>query len=1222
LPSSITPGATATFTFTIKAPATAGTYNFQWRMVQDGVAWFGATTPNVAIKVTAPPTPVNGATFVTQTVPTGLQAGQTATVSVQMKNTGTTTWTAASNYKLGSQNPTDNTTWGLSRVALPGSIAPGATATFSFPITAPATAGTYNFQWKMVQVGVAWFGAASTNVAIVVTAPSSSTPPSATTPSTRTTTITYYDNTAKWVLGQVASRTLNGVVAESHTYSAATGLPLTHSTFGRLRQTLTYNADGTVATVKDGNSKTTTLSSWKRGIPQTITFADGTTRSAVVNDNGWITRVTDENGYATNYTYDAMGRLASTVYPTGDTTAWNSTVQAFVQVNAAEYGIPAGHWRQTVSTGNGVKVSYFDALWRPLLVREYDSANAAATQRFTGYEYDHEGRVVYASYPSAASNPDQGVWTTYDALGRVTSVAQDSELGLLTTTTSYLSNADGAYTQVTDPEGQITRTWYQMFDQPAYDAPVRITQPEGVVTAISRDVFGKPLSITRGNSSGSMQLTRSYSYNANQELCRSVEPETGATLMGYDGAGNLIWSAAGLPATTACEASGTSAIVAARRVARSYDARSRITFMAMPDGKGNQSWTYTPDGLVDSSTVDNDGPSAGSVDQRYTYNKRRLLVSESSSPRGWHTWNLGYGYTANGQLASQSYPDGLTVTYAPNALGQPTKVADMGGNTYANGISYFPNGAIKQFTYGNGLTHTLTQNARGLPARSCDAYGNCSAAAVLDDSYSYSANGNVSKITDGRSGARSTRTLTYDGLGRLKTAVSPMFGNAAYAYDVLDNLTRVTVGATANLAARDHYYCYDARWQLTNIKTGSCTGASVVGLSYDAQGNLANKNGTTYGFDFGNRLRTVQYAGGLVEGYLYDTLGRRVLASNGTGSLWSMYANGGALLYQSNERTGKSTDYVMLNGHMVASVEHPNAGGAATITYQHTDALGSPVAVTNASGVVTETSEYEPFGRVGNRAARDGVGYTGHAEDAATGLSYMQQRYYDPAIGRFLSRDPVTANANTGANFNAYWYANNNPYRFKDPDGRSCTETDGVRSCVVDSYVDRRGKEIPRAEMTKSQLSNVRGFEKSYTSAVNKLMANPGKSVTISMPGKPGVDGKPGELGKQASTTAGEVGKALIGRNIVANSPLAGGGMATGGNTTYIGSLGLSGGGSIVGITTTSSDMRRELEITHEGMHGDGTGVSPALRGDMPIGPWNDAHQIPLNEASRELLEP
>ena len=52
-----------------------------------------------------------------------------------------------------------------------------------------------------------------------------------------------------------------------------------------------------------------------------------------------------------------------------------------------------------------------------------------------------------------------------------------------------------------------------------------------------------------------------------------------------------------------------------------------------------------------------------------------------------------------------------------------------------------------------------------------------------------------------------------------------MFETAIYGYDVLDNLTRVTVGASAQQPARDHYYCYNAAWQLTNLKTGSCSGA-------------------------------------------------------------------------------------------------------------------------------------------------------------------------------------------------------------------------------------------------------------------------------------------------------------------------------------------------------------------------------------------------------------
>ncbi len=50
---------------------------------------------------------------------------------------------------------------------------------------------------------------------------------------------------------------------------------------------------------------------------------------------------------------------------------------------------------------------------------------------------------------------------------------------------------------------------------------------------------------------------------------------------------------------------------------------------------------------------------------------------------------------------------------------------------------------------------------------------------------------------------------------------------------------------------------------------------------------------------------------------------------------------------------------------------------------------------------------------------------------------YMQQRYYDPIAGRFLSVDPVTTNAKDGSFFGRYHYANNNPYKFKDPDGRA-----------------------------------------------------------------------------------------------------------------------------------------------------------------------------------------
>lgn len=112
--------------------------------------------------------------FVSQQVPTALLAGSSYTVQVVMRNTGTQNWTAAgaNPIRLGSINPTDNTIWGMHRVGLATgeTVAPGATKTFNFIVRAPIAPGTYNFQWKMVEEGRAWFGAATANVSVRVIA--------------------------------------------------------------------------------------------------------------------------------------------------------------------------------------------------------------------------------------------------------------------------------------------------------------------------------------------------------------------------------------------------------------------------------------------------------------------------------------------------------------------------------------------------------------------------------------------------------------------------------------------------------------------------------------------------------------------------------------------------------------------------------------------------------------------------------------------------------------------------------------------------------------------------------------------------------------------------------------------------------------------------------------------------------------------------------------------
>lgn len=864
----------------------------------------------------------------------------------------------------------------------------------------------------------------------------------------RTETITYRNDTTGWVLGQVEAQSSNGVLPAAPAQMVETqrtdyntqGLPWKIYKFGKLQRTLTYDTKGTVASIADGANKTTYLSNWSRGVPQSVQFADGTTRSASVNSDGTIGWTADEIGYKTCYTYDAMGRMTSVTQPQDvvpqsgtiggcDTTQtkWAVTTSSFTRVSVSEYGLPAGHWKQVTQTGNARSITYVDAYWRPVVIEAFDATNAsttAATRSITVNNYDLSGHKTYTSYPLAslttytASNP--GVWTTYDALDRVTSVGQDSELGRLTTTTQHGSDASGPWTVVTNPRQQSTWTWFQAFDTPSYDAPVQILQPENALTEINRTGIGAPTWIRRRNVDNTVSALRRYVYDGYQQLCKTIEPESGSTLIRYDAAGNVDLTASGLasPDLTCnyAEAAGSA-------VTRQYDARNRLLYLRFPDARGDQDWTYTPDGLPETVVTRNDA-SVSTVTNSYVYNSRRLLTGETQA-NGTYTWSVGYGYNALGHRESLVYPAGLSLSYGLNALGQVTSITGA-SRTWASAASYYPNGSLKQFTYGNNVVHTMQQNVRQLPSRVTSNNN------VLDYGYSYDENGNVVGITDYTRGSTYNRTMTYDNLDRLLTAQSGSFGGTdgthRYTYDALDNITSWKQAGVKDYAT---YYYNPTNNRLENILNSN--GSSVIGFGYDPQGNLSAKNGQGYNFDYGNRLRSVPTK----ESYRYDAFGRRIQATSAVNvPIFSLYSQEGQILWERDERSGKRTHNIYLAGSLIATRSRPLGAETETVLYRHTDALGSPTAVTGLAREITDRTAWEPYGAAIGKPTYQGIGYTGHVQDSQTGLTYMQQRYYDATVGRFLSTDPISAHEKPGQNFNRYLYANGNPYRFVDPDGR------------------------------------------------------------------------------------------------------------------------------------------------------------------------------------------
>lgn len=732
--------------------------------------------------------------------------------------------------------------------------------------------------------------------------------------------VTDYDNNVNlWVIGQTRKVrdsadgvTPGATIFSESVFDAATALPSSTYAFGQLKQSFTYLGNGLLSTVKDALNHTYTFSNYKRGIAQRIDFPDTHFITAAVDDFGQLTSVTDPLGNTTGYGFDVMGRMTSIDRPSG----WTDTSISFAPSASPVYGLPGGHWRQTVNTGNKRKVTMFDALWRPVVVENYDAANLAGTISQSVTRYDGLGRTNFVSYPQRNLDPAVyntwanqavtpnalGTRTTYDALGRPLQVSQDAELGSpLLTSYVYLN---GFQTRITDPRMAVTTSTFQAFDTPSTDAPMVVQLPESMITTLTRDKFGKTLSITRSgpHAGGSTLLTRSYVYDDSQRLCRVNEPETGSSVTAYDAVDNVAWAATGMSISgTSC---GYEQVAAAARTNRSYDVMNRVTGVDYPAGTGDIAYAYDAAGNVATATAQG---ASGSQDVVWSYGARNTLglpASETLAVDGF-SYTLQYGYDAQGTLKTLTYPDARVVDYSPNALGQPSQAG-----SYVGSVGYFPDGDIASYQYGNGITFAAQKNARALPNNLTYAQG---AGLLYSQDLTYDANANLTNVTDLSPGTPSrSKTMSYDALNRLTSAAAPaIWGTETYTYDALDNIRSITRGGINNR------FDYDVLNRLTRI-ANAANDQTLHSYDYDSKGNVTARDGDTLSFDEANRL--LAYAG--KGGYRYDAWARRVKRSDGNGVAQSyyLYSQAGQMLFEHDLTTNKLTDYVYLSGKLVAKI--------------------------------------------------------------------------------------------------------------------------------------------------------------------------------------------------------------------------------------------------------------------------------------------------------------
>jgi len=718
----------------------------------------------------------------------------------------------------------------------------------------------------------------------------------------------YLNDLPHWVLGlpQQIDNLNNNETVDKYDYDLSNVTLAKRYHFGQPVMSYTFDAQGQLASFTDGKQHTTTLGNYKRGIPQSIGYPDTKSQSLVVDDFGQITSITDQAGATTSYTYDPVGRITRIDYPSNDEVAWYPKTFDYAFVGVPEQGVPANHWRRVTTKGNAVTTTYFDAMLRPVLSTTAIASTGTAISART--DYDWKGQKTFVSYP-VNGTPDlaaitAGTSSTYDALGRLTLNQQVSELGTLTTITSYLP---GARKQITDPKNYVTTTSYQVFDQPSYDAVIQVQAPEGVNQSITRDLYGNPTQIHQwGNANGlSGDVTKTLVYDSYHRLCRTSEPESGSEVTAYDDANNVTWTASGLAITgTDC---GYAQVPAAAQTTRSYDPMNRVLTLAPPAGTQSTTYTYDPLGNVHTASY-------GVTLWTGFRNKLGQLTGESLQVDGQDLWRMGYAHDAYGSVSTIQYPDGEAVSYAPDALGRATQAG-----SYATGVNYYPDGDVASFTFGNGDSYAVQKNARQLLSNF--TYGNGGALKLSED-YAYDANGNITSITDLAAGTR-TKTFGYDTLNRLTNAqANSLWGTESYGYDPINNIrSRVSGGQTFT-------YNYDATNRLTSITQGA---NAVVTLGYDNRGNVNSRNGATLNFDQKNQLTDIPG----YDSYQYDAAGRRVIKTpaNGAGATYYFYTQAGQLVYAFDASASKATNYIYLGKKLIARNESLKLSNPASITF-------------------------------------------------------------------------------------------------------------------------------------------------------------------------------------------------------------------------------------------------------------------------------------------------
>ena len=722
------------------------------------------------------------------------------------------------------------------------------------------------------------------------------------------------------------------------------------------------------------------------------------------------------------YAYDEQGNLTSNYNSDGNQTLVdyagnNVDIEEITNILGEKY-------EYTYKTVGGIDTHLVQT------VKRTDASNN--TQTLT-YGYDSYGNTTSSTLTSNKTTNKVTSGATYTDSGNRLSTVTDASGG----TTSYAYNGYGLTSSVTDAGG--IRTGF------LYDARRRLI---GTYLDANKD------SIVNGT-----ETVVRYAYDSEGYL-QKIETDGTDYTFTYDNYGNLLTVKAGnytLATNTYGPYDGalqTNTTGNGLQTAYEYDALGRVTGVK-ENGTLRYRVTYNGDGQV--SRVED--KAAGHTTEYEYDGAGRLIRAYRADADGAPLLQAENLYDAYGRAKSSTYvmpnqTQNYTLTYRNKSsllstisLPDPTGTAKINYSYDAfDRISYMFLNSMNvpdiQTTY--QYVDRVNGSATYTSSRVAKETLTTENASSLSYAYTYDANGNITEIKRNNS---SYLLYEYDSLGQLMRESSYITLNYdRYAYDGAGNrVSKNTYYWSGTLKSSETYGYTNSTWGdlLTNYNGTT--------ISYDASGNPKNWKDILILDWRGSRLKNLYFdtpdAEGIFFEYNADGIRTEKTYAERAGEVpvyTDVYTVDGSKIL-SEQRTDEETGNVIRTIYYVYDANGQPVGmkyNGVQYWYQK-NMQGDVVRILNASGAEVVSYAYDAWGKVlsvsGSLSSTVGAAnpfrYRGYYYDTETGWYYLNTRYYDPNVGRFLSPDTILG-ANGGLlGYNLYAYCNNNPVMFADPSG-------------------------------------------------------------------------------------------------------------------------------------------------------------------------------------------